>query len=204
MIVAMTGGAAGFTYLWRAAGIATTAVSGLLGVLKSVAIFVKPIALALTAIESISILVDTLEGKDISNSWIIGLISWVDLLFNKISYYVSKVSLEMTMLRNDKWWLPDDTTVSGERGDGTTSPEYTAKKLREMYNPDLNKANNPVNRVNYLNSNPETPNIAVNITLPQMTPEQINMLGSGDVKGFSASMGDAAYRALRDYNPYVG
>ena len=187
-------------------GIATRATLVLLSTLKSVAIFVKPIALALTAIESLSILVDTLEGKDISNSWIIGLISWVDLLFNKISYYVSKISLEMTMYRNDKWWLPDDTVVSGENGDGTSTPAYQAKKLREMYDPSKGSIMpKPVdNRTNYLNYNTDTPNIAVNITLPQMTAEQANMLGSGDVKGFSISIGDAAYRALRDYNPYIG
>lgn len=204
MIVALTGGAAGFTFLWRAAGIATTAVTGLLGVLKSVAIFVRPIAIALTAIESLSILVDSLEGKDISNSWIIGLISWVDLLFNKISYYVSKISLEMTMYRNDKWWLPDDTTVSGENGDGTSKQEYIKKQNKWLYDPDANKVNNPANKSSYLNYNTDTPSIAVNITLPKLTPEQANMLGSGDVKGFSISMGDAAYRAIRDYNPYIG
>ena len=187
-------------------GIATRATLVLLSTLKSVAIFVRPIALALTALESLSILVDTLEGKDISNSWIIGLISWVDLLFNKISYYVSKISLEMTMYRNDKWWLPDDTVVSGENGDGTSTPAYQAKKLRDMYDPSKGSIMpKPVdNRTNYLNYNKDTPSMAVHITLPQMTAEQANMLGSGDVKGFSISMGDAAYRALRDYNPYIG
>ena len=187
-------------------GIATRATLVLLSTLKSVAIFVKPIALALTAIESLSILVDTLEGKDISNSWIIGLISWVDLLFNKISYYVSKISLEMTMYRNGTWWLPDDTAVSGENGDGTSKQEYIKKQNKWLYDPSKGSIMpKPVdNRTNYLNYNTDTPNIAVNITLPQMTAEQANMLGSGDVKGFSISMGDAAYRALRDYNPYIG
>ena len=186
-------------------GIATRATLVLLSKLKSFAIFVRPIALALTAIESLSILVDTLEGKDISNSWIIGLISWVDLLFNKISYYVSKISLEMTMYRNDKWWLPDDTVVSGENGDGTSTPAYQAKKLREMYDPSKGSIMpKPVdNRTNYLNYNKETPSIAVHITLPQLSPAEANMLGSGDVKGFSISLGNSVYKALSDYTAYT-
>ena len=110
----------------------------------------------------------------------------------------------MTMYRNDKWWLPDDTAVSGENGDGTSKQEYIKKQNKWLYDPEANKPNSPANKSSYLNYNTDTPNIAVNITLPQMTAEQANMLGSGDVKGFSISIGDAAYRALRDYNPYIG
>jgi hypothetical protein len=205
LVAAALGSEAAFTRILIGAAAATGAVQGLLGVLKSVAIFVRPIAIALTAIESLSILVDTLEGKDISNSWIIGLISWVDLLFNKISYYVSKISLEMTMYRNDKWWLPDDTVVSGENGDGTSTPAYQAKKLREMYDPSKGSIMpKPVdNRTNYLNYNKETPSIAVHITLPQLSPAEANMLGSGDVKGFSISLGNSVYKALSDYTAYT-
>ena len=112
----------------------------------------------------------------------------------------------MTMYRNGTWWLPDDTAVSGENGDGTSKQEYIKKQNKWLYDPSKGSIMpKPVdNRTNYLNYNTDTPNIAVNITLPQMTAEQANMLGSGDVKGFSISMGDAAYRALRDYNPYIG
>jgi hypothetical protein len=118
------------------------------------------------------------------------------------------MSLKTTLWRNETWGVPDDRTVVGENGDGTSTKAYQAKKLRELVpNSDALKdkfKGGVDNKSSYLNFNRDTPNIAVHITLPQLSPAEANMLGSGDVKGFSASLGDSVYKALRDYTAYTG
>lgn len=182
-------------------GIATRATLVLLGNLKKVAVFLRPIALALTAIESLSILVDTLEGKDISNSWIISLIAWVDLLFAKMENGIASINLQFAEWADKYWFLPSfqDHGRYDENGDRT--PANTATELRKLYDSIMPK---PVdNKSSYLNYNKETPSIAVHITLPQFSPAEANMLGSGDVKGFSISLGNSVYKALSDYTACI-
>ena len=90
-----------------------------------------------------------------------------------------------------------------ENGDRT--PANTATELRKLYDPSKGSIMpKPVdNKASYLNYNKETPNIAVHITLPQLSPAEANMLGSGDVKGFSISLGNSVYKALSDYTAYT-
>ena len=200
-----------FTSTWVAFGNAAlyahAAWTSLSVLMLRVAAIIRPIALMLTALESVSILVDSLSGEDISNSWIIELIAWVDLMFAKISYHMAEMSLKTTLWRNETWGVPDDRTVTGENGDGTSKKEYQAKKLRELVpNPEALKdkfKSSVDNKASYLNYNKETPNIAVHITLPQLSPAEANMLGSGDVKGFSISLGNSVYKALSDYTAYT-
>ena len=200
-----------FTSTWVAFGnaalFAHAAWTSLSVLMLRVAAILRPIALALTALEAVSILVDSLSGEDISNSWIIELIAWVDLLFAKMSYHMAEMSLKTTLWRNETWGVPDDRTVVGENGDGTSKKEYQVKKLRELVpNPEALKdkfKSSVDNKASYLNYNKETPNIAVHITLPQLSPAEANMLSSGDVKGFSASLGNSVYKALSDYTAYT-
>jgi len=200
-----------FTSTWVAFGNAAlyahAAWTRLSVLMLRVAAIIRPIALMLTALESVSILVDSLSGEDISNSWIIELIAWVDLMFAKISYHMAEMSLKTTLWRNETWGVPDDRTVTGENGDGTSKKEYRAKKLSELVpNPEALKErfkSGVDNKASYLNYNKETPNIAVHITLPQLSPAEANMLGSGDVKGFSISLGNSVYKALSDYTAYT-
>lgn len=181
-------------------GIATRATLVLLGNLKKVAVFLRPIALALTAIESLSILVDTLEGKDISNSWIISLIAWVDLLFAKMENGIASINLQFAEWADKYWFLPSFQ-------DRDRTPANTAAELRKLVpNPEALKdkfKSSVDNKSSYLNYNKETPSIAVHITLPQFSPAEANMLGSGDVKGFSISLGNSVYKALSDYTACI-
>ena len=206
-IASILGSTAALASFTAGIGIATRAALVLLSTLKRVAVFLRPIALLLTALEAVSILVDSLSGEDISNSWIIELIAWVDLMFAKISYHMAEMSLKTTLWRNETWGVPDDRTVTGENGDGTSKKEYQTKKLRELVpNSDALKdkfKGGVDNKSSYLNYNRDTPNIAVHITLPQLSPAEANMLGSGDIKGFSVSLGNSVYKALSDYTAYT-
>jgi len=206
-LASIAGSTAALASFTAGIGIATRAAFVLLSTLKSVAVFLRPIALMLTALEAVSILVDSLSGEDISNSWIIELIAWVDLMFAKISYHMAEMSLKTTLWRNETWGVPDDRTVTGENGDGTSKKEYQAKKLRELVpNSEALKdkfKSGVDNKSSYLNYNRDTPNIAVHITLPQLSPAEANMLGSGDVKGLAASLGNSVYKALSDYTAYT-
>ncbi len=200
-----------FTSTWVAFGNAAlyahAAWTRLSVLMLRVAAIIRPIALMLTALESVSILVDSLSGEDISNSWIIELIAWVDLMFAKISYHMAEMSLKTTLWRNETWGVPDDRTVTGENGDRTSTPAYQAKKLRELVpNPEALKdkfKGGVDNKSSYLNYNRDAPSIAVHITLPQLSPAEVNMISGGDVKGFAASLGNSVYKALSDYTAYT-
>jgi hypothetical protein len=110
-----------FTSTWVAFGNAAlyahAAWTRLSVLMLRVAAIIRPIALMLTALEAVSILVDSLSGEDISNSWIIELIAWVDLMFAKISYHMAEMSLRTTLWRNETWGVPDDRTVTGENSE---------------------------------------------------------------------------------------
>lgn len=201
-----------FTSTWVAFGNAAlyahAAWTSLSVIMLRVAAIIRPIALMLTALESVSILVDSLSGEDISNSWIISLIAWVDLLFAKMENGIASINLQFAEWASKYDFLPSfqDHGRYDENGDRT--PANTATELRKLVpNPDAlkDKFKSSVDeKSSYLNYNRDTPNIAVHITLPQLSPAEANMLGSGDVKGFSASLGDSVYKALRDYTAYTG
>ena len=207
LVAAGLGSEAAFTRILIGAAAATGAVQGLLGVLKSVASLVWPFALALTALESLSILVDTLEGKDISNSWIISLIAWVDLLFAKMENGIASINLQFAEWADKYDFLPSFQEHGRYDENGDRTPANTATELRKLVpNPEALKdkfKSSIDNKASYLNYNKETPNIAVHITLPQLSPAEANMLGSGDVKGFSISLGNSVYKALSDYTAYT-
>ncbi len=198
-----------FTSTWVAFGNAAlyahAAWTRLSVLMLRVAAIIRPIALMLTALESVSILVDSLSGEDISNSWIISLIAWVDLLFAKMENGIASINLQFAEWASKFDFLPSfqDHGRYDENGDRT--PANTATELRKLYDPSKGSIMpKPVdNKASYLNYNKETPSIAVHITLPQLSPAEANMLGSGDVKGFSISLGNSVYKALSDYTAYT-
>ncbi len=200
-----------FTSTWVAFGNAAlyahTAWTRLSVLMLRVAAIIRPIALMLTALEAVSILVDSLSGEDISNSWIISLIAWVDLLFAKMENGIASINLQFAEWADKYDFLPSfqDHGRYDENGDRT--PANTATELRKLVpNPEALKdkfKSSVDNKASYLNYNKETPDIAVHITLPQLSPAEANMLGSGDVKGFSISLGNSVYKALSDYTAYT-
>ena len=200
-----------FTSTWVAFGNAAlyahAAWTRLSVLMLRVAAIIRPIALMLTALESVSILVDSLSGEDISNSWIISLIAWVDLLFAKMENGIASINLQFAEWVSKYDFLPSfqDHGRYDENGDRT--PANTETELRKLVpNQEALKdkfKSSVDNKASYLNYNKETPNIAVHITLPQLSPAEANMLGSGDVKGFSISLGNSVYKALSDYTAYT-
>lgn len=200
-----------FTSTWVAFGNAAlyahAAWTSLSVLMLRVAAIIRPIALMLTALESVSILVDSLSGEDISNSWIISLIAWVDLLFAKMENGIASINLQFAEWASKYDFLPSFQDNGNYDENGNVTPAYTKKKLQELVpNPEAIKdkfKSGVDNKASYLNYNKETPNIAVHITLPQLSPAEANMLGSGDVKGFSISLGNSVYKALSDYTAYT-
>ena len=198
-----------FTSTWVAFGNAAlyahAAWTRLSVLMLRVAAIIRPIALMLTALESVSILVDSLSGEDISNSWIISLIAWVDLLFAKMENGIASINLQFAEWADKYWFMPSFQEHGRYDENGNRTPENTATELRKLYDPSKGSIMpKPVdNKSSYLNYNKETPSIAVHITLPQLSPAEANMLGSGDVKGFSISLGNSVYKALSDYTAYT-
>ena len=200
-----------FTSTWVAFGNAAlyahAAWTRLSVLMLRVAAIIRPIALMLTALESVSILVDSLSGEDISNSWIISLIAWVDLLFAKMENGIASINLQFAEWASKYDFLPSFQEHGRYDENGDRTPANTATELRKLVpNPEALKdkfKSSVDNKASYLNYNKETPNIAVHITLPQLSPAEANMLGSGDVKGFSISLGNSVYKALSDYTAYT-
>lgn len=200
-----------FTSTWVAFGNAAlyahAAWTRLSVLMLRVAAIIRPIALMLTALESVSILVDSLSGEDISNSWIISLIAWVDLLFAKMENGIASINLQFAEWADKYDFLPSFQEYGRYDENGDRTPANTATELRKLVpNPEALKdkfKSSVDNKASYLNYNKETPNIAVHITLPQLSPAEANMLGSGDVKGFSISLGNSVYKALSDYTAYT-
>ena len=200
-----------FTSTWVAFGNAAlyahAAWTSLSVLMLRVAAIIRPIALMLTALESVSILVDSLSGEDISNSWIISLIAWVDLLFAKMENGIASINLQFAEWADKYDFLPSFQEHGRYDENGDRTPANKATELRKLVpNPEALKdkfKSSVDNKASYLNYNKETPSIAVHITLPQLSPAEANMLGSGDVKGFSISLGNSVYKALSDYTAYT-
>jgi len=200
-----------FTSTWVAFGNAAlyahAAWTSLSVLMLRVAAIIRPIALMLTALESVSILVDSLSGEDISNSWIISLIAWVDLLFAKMENGIASINLQFAEWSDKYDFLPSFQEHGRYDENGDRTPANKATELRKLVpNPEVLKdkfKSSVDNKASYLNYNKETPDIAVHITLPQLSPAEANMLGSGDVKGFSISLGNSVYKALSDYTAYT-
>ena len=198
-----------FTSTWVAFGNAAlyahAAWTRLSVLMLRVAAIIRPIALMLTALESVSILVDSLSGEDISNSWIISLIAWVDLLFAKMENGIASINLQFAEWADKYWFMPSFQEHGRYDENGNRTPENTATELRKLYDPSKGSIMpKPVdNKSSYLNYNKETPSIAVHITLPQLSPAEVNMISGGDVKGFAASLGNSVYKALSDYTAYT-
>ena len=207
MIVALTGGVAGFTFLWKAAGIATTVIGGLVAVLRGIATVVAPIALIVVGLTAISDMVDLLQGGSAEESWLVALWSTILLALSNVSVWMSDFEVWILQIRAKLNLLPKNMM-----GDTFTddSVDRANRATRRLLDADGGKPKVDAGNWFKPQASPsagvpvDQSSTTINITLPQMTPEQIVMLGSGDVKGFSASMGDAAYRALKDYNPYIG
>lgn len=207
MIVALTGGVAGFTFLWKAAGIATTVIGGLVAVLRGIATVVAPIALIVVGLTAISDMVDLLQGGSAEESWLVALWSTILLALSNVSVWMSDFEVWILQIRAKLNLLPKNMMGDTFTDDSVDRANSATRRLL-----DADGGKPKVDAGNWFKpqASPsagvpvDQSSTTINITLPQMTPEQIVMLGSGDVKGFSASMGDAAYRALKDYNPYIG
>ena len=206
MIVALTGGVAGFTYLWKAAGIATGVVGGLLTVLRGIAAVVAPIALIVVGLTAISDMVDLLQGGSAEESWLVALWSTILLALSNVSVWMSDFEVWILQIRDKLNLLPKNLMGDTFTNEAVNRANNTTRSLL-----DADNGKPKVDAGKWFKPQP-TPSAGVpvdqssttiNITLPQMTPEQVTVLGNGDVKGFSTSIADATYKALRDYTAYT-
>lgn len=200
-----------FTQFAAAAAFAGTAWTGLSVVMARVGAVLTgtlaPLALFIAGAMAISDMVDLLQGGSAEESWLVALWSTILLALSNVSVWMSDFEIWILQIRAKLNLLPKN--LMGETFNNTTVDKAN-NATKAILGAD--KGSSKVDAGNWFKpqASPsagvpvDQSSTTINITLPQMTPEQINMLSNGDVKGFSVSMGDAAYRALKDYNPYIG
>jgi len=208
MIVALTGGAAGFTFLWKAAGLASTVLGGLLVILRGIAATVAPIALMITGLSALSEFLDILAGKDVQDSWLGSIVYTIGLLLSNIRVWMSDFELWLIPILAKLNLLPENMgynafnetktssfnsateTLLGARKNDSSQIKANIEAFSEKYKTPVNAA--PSQVVQPIN---------VQVNLPQMTPQQAAILQTGDMSAFGEAMGQAATKEFRFYNP---
>lgn len=208
MIVALTGGAAGFTFLWKAAGLASTVLGGMLVILRGIAATVAPIALMITGLAALSEFLDILAGKDVQDSWLGSIVYTIGLLLSNIRVWMSDFELWLIPILAKLNLLPENMgyntfndaktssfnsateTLLGARKSDSSQIKANIEAFSEKYKTPINAA--PSQVVQPIN---------VQVNLPQMTPQQAAILQTGDMSAFGEAMGQAATKEFRFYNP---
>lgn len=208
MIVALTGGAAGFTFLWKAAGMASTVLGGMLVILRGIAATVAPIALMITGLAALSEFLDILAGKDVQDSWLGSIVYTIGLLLSNIRVWMSDFELWLIPILAKLNLLPENMgynafnetktssfnnateTLLGARKSDSGQIKANIEAFSERYKTPINAA--PSQVVQPIN---------VQVNLPQMTPQQAAILQTGDMSAFGEAMGQAASKEFRFYNP---
>ena len=173
---------------------------------SSIAATLAPLALFVAGYLAIADMVDLIKGENAEESWLVALVSTVDLLLSNVSVWMLDFELWLLQIRAKLNLLPKNMV-----GDTFTDER-------------VNRANNATRRLlDADNGKPKfdagnwfkpqaTPSAGVpvdqssttiNITLPQLSPAEANMISGGDVKGFAASLGNSVYKALSDYTAYT-
>ena len=173
---------------------------------SSIAATLAPLALFVAGYLAIADMVDLIKGENAEESWLVALVSTVDLLLSNVSVWMLDFELWLLQIRAKLNLLPKNMV-----GDTFTDER-------------VNRANNATRRLlDADNGKPKfdagnwfkpqaTPSAGVpvdqssttiNITLPQLSPAEVNMISGGDVKGFAASLGNSVYKALSDYTAYT-
>lgn len=208
MIVALTGGAAGFTFLWKAAGLASTALGGMLVILRGIAATVAPIALLITGLSALSEFLDILAGKDVQDSWLTSIVYTIGLLLSDIKVWMVDFELWLIPILAKLHLLPKNIgyetygedkqkavnaateTLLGARKGDSSQVAANIKAFGEKYKTPINAAPSQVLQP-----------ITVQVTMPPMTPQQAAILQTGDMSAFGEAMGQAASKEFRFYNP---
>lgn len=174
---------------------------------SSIAATLAPLALFVAGYLAIADMVDLLKGENAEDSWLVALVSTVDLLLSNVSVWMSDFEIWILQIRAKLNLLPKNMMGETFNNDTVEKANNATKAILGA-----DKGSSKVDAGNWYKPQ-VTPSAGVpvdqssttiNITLPQLTPEQANMFSNGDVKGFSTSIADATYKALRDYTAYTG
>lgn len=173
---------------------------------SSIAATLAPLALFVTGYLAIADMVDLIKGENAEESWLVALVSTVDLLLSNVSVWMLDFELWLLQIRAKLNLLPKNMMGDTFTDEGVNRANNATRRLL-----DADGGKPKVDAGNWFKpqatpsagASVDQSSTTINITLPQLSPAEVNMISGGDVKGFAASLGNSVYKALSDYTAYT-
>lgn len=173
---------------------------------SSIAATLAPLALFVAGYLAIADMVDLIKGENAEESWLVALVSTVDLLLSNVSVWMSDFEIWILEIRAKLNLLPKNMMGDTFTNEGVNRANNATRRLL-----DADGGKPKVDAGNWFKpqASPsagvpvDQSSTTINITLPQLSPAEVNMISGGDVKGFAASLGNSVYKALSDYTAYT-
>jgi len=173
---------------------------------SSIAATLAPLALFVAGYLAIADMVDLIKGENAEESWLVALVSTVDLLLSNVSVWMSDFEVWILQIRAKLNLLPKNMMGDTFTDDSVDRANSTTRRLL-----DADGGKPKVDAGNWFKpqatpsagASVDQSSTTINITLPQLSPAEVNMISGGDVKGFAASLGNSVYKALSDYTAYT-
>ena len=173
---------------------------------SSIAATLAPLALFVAGYLAIADMVDLIKGENAEESWLVALVSTVDLLLSNVSVWMSDFEIWILEIRAKLNLLPKNMMGDTFTDEGVNRANNATRRLL-----DADGGKPKVDAGNWFKpqatpsagASVDQSSTTINITLPQLSPAEVNMISSGDVKGFAASLGNSVYKALSDYTAYT-
>ena len=173
---------------------------------SSIAATLAPLALFVAGYLAIADMVDLIKGENAEESWLVALVSTVDLLLSNVSVWMLDFELWLLQIRAKLNLLPKNMMGDTFTDEGVNRANKATRRLL-----DADGGKPKVDAGNWFKpqatpsagASVDQSSTTINITLPQLSPAEVNMISGGDVKGFAASLGNSVYKALSDYTAYT-
>lgn len=173
---------------------------------SSIAATLAPLALFVAGYLAIADMVDLIKGENAEESWLVALVSTVDLLLSNVSVWMLDFELWLLQIRAKLNLLPKNMMGDTFTDEGVNRANNATRRLL-----DADGGKPKVDAGNWFKpqatpsagASVDQSSTTINITLPQLSPAEVNMISGGDVKGFAASLGNSVYKALSDYTAYT-
>lgn len=173
---------------------------------SSIAATLAPLALFVAGYLAIADMVDLIKGENAEESWLVALVSTVDLLLSNVSVWMLDFELWLLQIRAKLNLLPKNMMGDTFTDEGVNRANNATRRLLDADGgkPKVDAGNWFKPQVSpSAGASVDQSSTTINITLPQLSPAEVNMISGGDVKGFAASLGNSVYKALSDYTAYT-
>ena len=173
---------------------------------SSIAATLAPLALFVAGYLAIADMVDLIKGENAEESWLVALVSTVDLLLSNVSVWMSDFEVWILQIRSKLNLLPKNMMGDTFTDEGVNRANNATRRLLDADNgkPKFDASKWLTPKATPSAGVPvDQSSTTINITLPQLSPAEANMISGGDVKGFAASLGNSVYKALSDYTAYT-